>query len=51
MNAPMLKNISLKQTYTYNAEFEYWPVIQQVIGFKFGMFGFNVAGGMTAVLQ
>lgn len=49
MNAPMLKNISLKQTYTYNAEFEYWPVIQQVIGFKFGMFGFNVAGGMTAV--
>jgi len=49
MNTPMLNNISLKQTCSYNSEFEYWPIIQQVIGFKFGMFGFNVGGDMTSV--
>ncbi|PCH78227.1 MAG: hypothetical protein COB98_00995 [Flavobacteriaceae bacterium] len=49
MNAPMLTSISLKQTCSYNAEFKYWPVIQQVIHFKFGMFGFKVGGNMTAV--
>jgi len=49
MNTPMLNNISLKQTCSYNPEFKYWPVIQQVIGFKFGMFGFNVGGDMTSV--
>lgn len=49
MNAPMLTTISLKQTCNYNSDFKYWPILQQVIHFKFGMFGFNVAGNMTSV--
>ncbi len=49
MNSPMVDEFTIKQTCIYNDTFEYWPIISQVLGFKFGMLGINVAGQMTAI--
>jgi len=48
MGNPILDKLTLKHSYTYAEEEQYWPLISQLIGFKFGMLGINVDGQYTA---
>lgn len=47
MGNPVLDKLTLKHSYTYSEKEKYWPIISQLISFKFGMLGINVDGQFT----
>ncbi|MBJ2174306.1 carboxypeptidase-like regulatory domain-containing protein [Aureibaculum sp. A20] len=46
---PMVKKLTLKQSYSYSEKDKMWPLFSQSIDFVFGMFGINVDGRFTGV--
>lgn len=44
MGQPMIDELNLKHSYSFDKNTNYWPLISQQIYFKFGMLGINVDG-------
>lgn len=48
IQVPIIKALKFKQNFTYDAQFDQWVKLSQVIDFSFGFFGFNGEGRFTA---
>ena len=49
LQEPVLDKLIVKQNYSHSKKDKLWSLFSQSIDFKFGMFGFNVDGRVTAV--
>ncbi len=47
MGQPMIDELNLKHSYSFDKNTNYWPLISQQIYFKFGMLGINVDGQIS----
>lgn len=47
MGQPVLDKLTLRHSYSYSKNEQYWPLISQLISFKFGMLGIHVDGQYT----